>query len=476
MTYLFNVGSCLGLFLGATAARADDVKLDFSDPRGSPMCRGLPEPEKKDFHVEGLELSSFQAKRLISADSEGVVFETTEGQREVRWDELSRIVFSWWERPPAGPMTFALHPQGRIFGEIVDSFEEGVIVYSLFAERSVLPFAQLAGICFTDIKGFAKSNELFRKALEERLVGKDVLITRSTTDVRTMRGRLDSLSVYEGVFSLGDKARSFDVDKAYGIVFASGLENASKHRLICRLNDGSFFQATPVRANGDSVTLSTSLGSEFTLPVSTIAVLDIISARVKYLGDLKPIAESTEGILQTPWSACFGCNVAGEPIRMLQKEYARGIGVHSRSELTFEVDGGYESFAATIGIDDSVRPRGNVVFRIVGQRAVSKTSNPRKSGAGSVTEEVGNRLPALFPEEKEEGKPSVESPELDAPKVLFDSGAVTGLDSPRDISVPVVGVVRLTLVVDYGDELDWSDRANWANARLLRPASTVTRP
>ncbi|MCH8146858.1 MAG: NPCBM/NEW2 domain-containing protein, partial [Planctomycetes bacterium] len=84
----------------------------------------------------------------------------------------------------------------------------------------------------------------------------------------------------------------------------------------------------------------------------------------------------------------------------------------------------YERFAATIGIDDFVRPGGSVVFRVIGDG-----------------------------------------------RVLFESGEITGRDAPRAIRVDMVGVKLLTLLVDLGEGLDLSDHADWAGARLIRPAA-----
>ncbi len=46
---------------------------------------------------------------------------------------------------------------------------------------------------------------------------------------------------------------------------------------------------------------------------------------------------------------------------------------------------------------------------------------------------------------------------------------MTGVDPPRDIIVDVSGVADLTLIVDYGAELDLADAAVWGDARLLKP-------
>ena len=56
-------------------------------------------------------------------------------------------------------------------------------------------------------------------------------------------------------------------------------------------------------------------------------------------------------------------------------------------------------------------------------------------------------------------------------RVLFESGEITGRDEPRAIRVNIVGVKIIALLVDFGEELDLSDHADWADARLIRPAA-----
>jgi hypothetical protein len=53
--------------------------------------------------------------------------------------------------------------------------------------------------------------------------------------------------------------------------------------------------------------------------------------------------------------------------------------------------------------------------------------------------------------------------------VLFDSDLISGQDAPRDIIVPLDNVTNMTLLVDYGDDLDLADAAVWGDARLLKP-------
>ena len=56
---------------------------------------------------------------------------------------------------------------------------------------------------------------------------------------------------------------------------------------------------------------------------------------------------------------------------------------------------------------------------------------------------------------------------------MYESGIVTGKDESFDIRVDVSDMQTLRLIVDFGEGLDLADHADWADARLLKPAPTV---
>ena len=95
--------------------------------------------------------------------------------------------------------------------------------------------------------------------------------------------------------------------------------------------------------------------------------------------------------------------------------------MHSRTVLEYALNGGYTTFAAIIGLDDSSRGKGSVTFVV-----------------------------------------SADGKEL--LRENFDSSR-----APLPISFPVSGARKLTLLVDYGsDQLDLGDHADWVNARLTK--------
>jgi len=137
-----------------------------------------------------------------------------------------------------------------------------------------------------------------------------------------------------------------------------------------------------------------------------------------YLRDPAKIHPSDKAF---PWQR--DRNVKWGRLSIRDQEFRKGIGVHSKSELTFDVAGAYATFEAMVGIDDCARDAecGSVVFAVL--------ADGRK---------------------------------------IWDSGPVTWRDRAKSVSVPIAGAQKLTLLVDWGDDFESGDHADWALARVIR--------
>ncbi len=114
-------------------------------------------------------------------------------------------------------------------------------------------------------------------------------------------------------------------------------------------------------------------------------------------------------------------NVLGQPITVGGQTFQHGIGVHSRSSLTYDLKGQYSRFVTSFGIDDDSGPHADV----------------------SVTILV-------------DGRPRFEESHIRRGK----------LHGP--VRLDVVKANRIELVVDFGDNGDIQDRFNWVEAALVR--------
>ncbi len=328
--------------------------------------------------------------------------------------------------PGAAPAAtqFFIRGGGAARGVIVRGADESVVVsFDGLPDEVAVPFDELAAVRFADPTGLEASETLFQQALADRRPAEDVLITRDATEAKAVRGVLESLSATEGSFQFGGRSRGFQLANAYAIVFAATVGSRVDPPARVTLMDGTVWPGQVAVATGTQLEFVTSLQTRLDLPLSHVRRIEFRSDRVVPLSSLAWRDENCEGVLHRPWPVRRDLSAGGTPMTLDGRRFDRGIGMHSRCEVTFDLDASYETFASWIGIDDAVRPAGNAVFRVIG-----------------------------------DGEP------------LFDSGEVTGRDKASLIRVPVTGVRLLTLIVEYGQGFDLSDHANWADARLIKAA------
>ncbi len=218
-----------------------------------------------------------------------------------------------------------------------------------------------------------------------------------------------------------DAARKLPRAKVYGLVLAHKNERPDHTgQCLVRLKDGSsLWAAVKDMANG-RLDLRVADKLDLARPWDAVCRLDVRSSRCAFLSDLDPI-EAIEEPLVTyagPWRR--DRNVLNQPLTLGKTVYEKGIGVHSRCRLSYALDGKFDLFAATVGIDASTGGKGDCVFAVLADG-----------------------------------------------KELFRK-QMRGPDAPADVRVKVAGAQRLTLLVDWGEDLDLADRADWCDARVIR--------
>ncbi len=289
-----------------------------------------------------------------------------------------------------------------------------------------MPFSSLSGIWFGGEKTPVGGRAMFDEFRANRLAGKDILITVRDGQLGNIRGGLLGLGPKGGRIWYNRKERRFKLDQVVAIVFGTGVSDDRSWGSKLEMADGSLLPGRILGGSADRVEVETPFAEHLSIPLDGVRGIHFDSDRVAYLSEMTPVRQEATGLLLDPMAAKFDLNAANGPLVLDGKLYARGIGSHSRSEIEFAIGGDYETFAAMIGIDDSVRPHGSVVFKVLGDGAE-----------------------------------------------LFDSGTVTGGTRGQLIRVDIRGVRRLTLLVEMADAMELGDQADWCDARLIRPAPGV---
>jgi len=222
--------------------------------------------------------------------------------------------------------------------------------------------------------------------------------------------------------------------KIRGIRFSpalAALPPKDPPQLFMGLADGSALRVKELRAPAADKLEVVLLGG-LTLPVSSLVDLprEIVAMRgnspkVAWLSDREAQGYKHWPFLSGEWNLAKDRSVAGGQLRAGGRLYDKGLGMHSRSRLLYDVPDGTARFEAEAAIDD-VAGGGSVIFRVF-------TSD----GSGQF-------------------RPAIETP------------IVRGGEAPRSVSVAVRGAKQVALVVEYADRGDERDHADWLMARFMK--------
>lgn len=192
-----------------------------------------------------------------------------------------------------------------------------------------------------------------------------------------------------------------------------------------RLGDGSSVTVDQVAISGPQARLTLPGGKEQDVPIDQLVGVEQVNGPVQWLSSLEPAVNEQVPFLGPSWPARMDRSVTGEPIRFEDRTFARGIGVHSLSRLSYELDGGHAAFRTQYAIDGPW-PYADVTVRIM-------------LDDQTVHEKTGFRAGELHPV----------------------------------VLVPLKDAKRITLEVDYGEAYDVQDRFNWIEPALLRQMPTT---
>jgi hypothetical protein len=192
---------------------------------------------------------------------------------------------------------------------------------------------------------------------------------------------------------------------------------------LVSLIDGSRFRAVDLKlAAIERLTMRTLFGAELSIPLTAVESLRFLGGSAVYLSDLTPVEYKLEPFLSLEWPLRADTSVTGGFLKLRGVEFPKGLGVHSKSDVTYRLDRKFRRFHAVIGIDDDAGGAGSAVFEVL----------------------------------------------LDG-KSAYRSGVLTGTSPAAVIErLDVSGANLMTLRVDYATLGDIQDHADWCEAVLIK--------
>ena len=333
----------------------------------------------------------------------------------------------WWGSwaEPRGQRQVLLVDGSLIAADVADVDKQRVLLDWNSGGIVTLPLEIVAGIVFHPPADPQSADALLAKlptagGNADRLllvngdaIGGELLsLADDTVHIRTAAGKLDVRT---------DKIAAVALNSA----LAAKPRPASAHAWL-GLADGSRLLVASLVDDGAKANATLAAGPQITLSADDICALQPVGGRSVYLSDLKPASYQYIPFFDLTWPYHTDRNVLGTQLRAAGRLYLKGLGMHSASRLTYDLDKPYREFAAEIAIDDQTAGRGSVVFRVY-----------TDDGSGKW-------------------------------QLKYDGPIVRAGAAPLPIAVDLASAKRLSLLIDFADQGDIQGHADWLNARLLK--------
>ncbi|HWE01522.1 MAG TPA: NPCBM/NEW2 domain-containing protein [Tepidisphaeraceae bacterium] len=250
------------------------------------------------------------------------------------------------------------------------------------------------------------------------------VVTLSNGD--TLRGIIANLADAKVAVQTESGASEAPIGAIAQITFAAGGGgNSVANGFRVRFDEGSSVVAESVVVKSDQLELSLAKGAVHSVDLARVAAIEQVNGPVSWLSSRAPSQDLFVPFIGSPRAGAARMDRAWggkDPIRFGAQQFAHGIGVHSFSRLSWNLDGAYEAFRTRYAIDaGEANTKADVTVRVLlDDKPVYEKTHVR---AGTLS-----------------------------PVVVENLG----------------GAKKLTLEVDYGDNMDTQDRLNWIEPALLK--------
>jgi hypothetical protein len=322
----------------------------------------------------------------------------------------------------AGMAEVYLVDQGRLRGDIVALGPQKMVLRASWKADVEVPIVHVKGM-WLGAAAPADARADFDKQLAAPVADDVVFLTAPDKSTAQVAGSVLGMSQDKLQLRFDGDDRSINRDRLLGVVFAAHPKIPSFAGVYQAfvLASGESISGRWVALSEGSLEVETPWQARWRIPFGDVAEIRVRNGKLVYLSDLEPTAVEEVAYFSRviPWGRDRGFD--GGPPVMKGKKPGRSLAMHSRSLLSFALDGQFGSFKATVGFDDSSGSRGRVLCRV--------TADGRE---------------------------------------LFVHNDLRGDADPVNVDVPLDGAKQLTLEVDFGEHEDIGDRVLWAEPRLFR--------
>ena len=326
---------------------------------------------------------------------------------------------------PAVPLLDAwlyLTGDEKLFGKLEGIGQETLRLTTPWQDHLEVPLTRVVGVHLGALER-KESAESFAKRLKTR-GSEDLLLAQTKNgEVIAIPGILEGVDTDKLRFRYQDRTRTMPLKQVEGLIMATRPESPRPDELhpVFTLPHGVVVSGKWQDLDTSVWKVESAWGQALNLPATEIQGVRFAGGKMTYLSDLTPSKVEETPFFGHRLSWRRDLNLLGEPLRMKGRTYARGVAVHSRCALDYDLNGRYSTFEAVVGFDEGAKGLGRVDCKVFA-----------------------------------DGKELYSNPDLKAS------------DRPIPLKLSVAGADQLRLLVDFGRGQDTGDRVIWANARLYR--------
>ena len=365
---------------------------------------------------------------LEAATADVLIVQTGTGRREIPASQLLTIA------PAAASEYFV--DAATVWIDLIDGTQLWAVGYTVTDGNATISFGgdlsitlPISAIRSVRLKEQPEAIAKQWEAVLKQTPKADLIVIREENAIDYLEGLFGAVTSETVEFELDGDKIPVKRPKVEGLIYYHAKQTALPPG-VCTVTDraGSRIQVASMTLADGTLRLTTPAGAVLPLPLERVSAM---AFPARYLSDFKPEHILFETRLREPrgvaariaqrYQPRFDRALEAGPMRLAGREYAKGVALHSRSEVTWLLTEPFVKFSAVAGIDDRVRPQGNVRLTIRGDDRVLLEQN------------------------------------------------VQGSDAPLPISLDLTGVTRLKITVDFGDDgIETGDYLDLCDPRLYK--------
>ncbi len=330
------------------------------------------------FNVQLLDGSRVSGS-LVRWDAAQLVVENSTGRTTLDTGKLASVM------PQSPPANAVAKP--AVWVDLVDGSQLVAAAYIVekgrakivFSATEVLevPTAQIDAVRFQTA---SEATALEWSRIRGKKIRGDLLVTGDANGIDYHEGALEDVSDTKVRFTLSGRTEASGVKRAkiFGLIyFHATADSAPECPYTIVDSAGSRWAAASLKFSEGKIDFTSPAGRTTQRGLDQIAKIDLSCGKIVYVSDLKPDSETFTPYPFTVTEREFASrlefsrvrrnqNLESQSLRTHGQVYRKGLALRSRSELAWTLPGKFSRLEAMVGIDDFVRPLGNVRLQILG--------------------------------------------------------------------------------------------------------------